>query len=93
MKFSLRLCLISIALVGLALLPAVPTRAASPNVVIVRWGDTLAGIAARTGTNRPSVGARERIAQREFHLRRATLGCSHDCPRPRAANDRVASTP
>jgi lipoprotein-anchoring transpeptidase ErfK/SrfK len=50
MKFSLRLCLISIALVGLALLPAVPTRAASPNVVIVRWGDTLAGIAARTGT-------------------------------------------
>lgn len=49
MKFSLRVLLIGFALVGLATLAPV-SRAASPNVVIVRWGDTLAGIAARTGT-------------------------------------------
>lgn len=50
MKFSLRLGLLALALIGLATLLTPPTRAASPSVVIVRWGDTLAGIAARTGT-------------------------------------------
>jgi len=43
------------ALVLLALTLAPMTRAASPGVVVVRWGDTLAGIAARVGTTVPSL--------------------------------------
>jgi lipoprotein-anchoring transpeptidase ErfK/SrfK len=50
MKLSLRVFTILVVLVTLAIALAPVTRAASPSVVVVRWGDTLAGIAARTGT-------------------------------------------
>jgi lipoprotein-anchoring transpeptidase ErfK/SrfK len=49
MKTVFRVLLFASVLIGLGMF--VPTtRASTPGVVIVRWGDTLASIAARTGT-------------------------------------------
>jgi len=49
MKFLARVIPLVMVLLSLgALTPT--TRAATPSIVIVRWGDTLASIAARTGT-------------------------------------------
>ncbi|MBI5653630.1 MAG: LysM peptidoglycan-binding domain-containing protein [Chloroflexi bacterium] len=46
-----RFMLVAIALVAMAGLATPRAAAASPNFVVVRWGDTLAGIAARAGVS------------------------------------------
>jgi lipoprotein-anchoring transpeptidase ErfK/SrfK len=46
-----RFILVAIALIATAVLATPRAAAASPNFVVVRWGDTLAGIAARNGVS------------------------------------------